>query len=127
MPSLLAASITVLPCGTCTALPSTSRFSIGLRVVRHDALPVVDVVLELAAKMLDEALDGEGRRVPERTDRAAGDVVGHGVQHVEVFRPALAVLDSIDHPPEPTGALAARRALATRFLEIEIRQTQQAL
>src|SRR6185437_5036416 len=29
MPSLFAASITVLPCGTCTARPSTSMFSNG--------------------------------------------------------------------------------------------------
>src|SRR6266850_4507840 len=104
MPSLLAASITVLPFGTCTALPSTSRFSIGLHVVGHDALLVVDMVLELGAKMLDEALDRQGRRVPERANRAAGDVVRDGVQHVQVFRPALAMLDSIDHPPQPTGA-----------------------
>src|SRR5512142_722297 len=99
MPSLFAASITVLPCGTCTAWPSTSMLSscgalgaapllvpaaagfdgapvlaeagvdgpppatAGFFTVpgawtasdigRDEALPVLDVVRELAAEMLD--------------------------------------------------------------------------
>src|SRR6476469_1907210 len=134
MPSLFAASMTVLPCGTCTARPSISMLSGGALIrqpcsyVRlHDAALVLDVVLELAAEMFDEALDRQRRGVAQRADRAALDVVGDGRQHVDVLGPARAVLDAIDHSPQPAGAFAARRALAARFLEIEVRQPQQAL
>src|SRR5690242_21104829 len=158
MPSLFAASSTVLPCGTCTARPSTSMLSNlgndpptlaavaaalppagaefapwgGAAVLmsdirRHEALLVRDVVLELAAEMLDEALHRQRGSVAERADRAPLDVVGDVRQHVEVLGPAVAVLDAIDHAPHPAGALAAGRALAARFLEVEVRQPQQAL
>src|SRR5690242_14295197 len=151
MPSLFAASITVLPCGTCTARPSTSMFSIGRDpptlaafaaalppagaefapwdgpaaltsdIGRHDALLVRDVMLELTAEMLDETLHGQRGSVAERANRAPLHVVGDGRQHVEVFTAPGAVLDAVDHPPQPPGAFAARRALAARFLVIEVR------
>src|SRR3954470_16620878 len=115
MPSLFAASMTVLPCGTCTARPSISMLSGGGELIRrphwsiagvidtrasaspssrgvdpfgpwlcpprsyvrinHAAL-VLDVVLELAAEMLDEAFHRQCRVIAERTDRAALDVLG---------------------------------------------------
>ena len=50
MPSLLAASITMLPSGTSTFLPSISSSTMPwLDVVRHEATPVLDVMLELVA------------------------------------------------------------------------------
>src|SRR5487761_2440431 len=135
MPSLFAASMTVLPWGTSTALPSISMFSIECScpriaqpsdVGRNDALPVPDVVLEFAAKMLDEALHRQRRRVAQRADRPAGDVVGDRGQHVEVLRATLAVLDPVDHPPHPARSFAAGRALPAGFLVVEIGQAQQA-
>src|SRR5512143_1398569 len=128
MPSLFAASMTVLPCGTCTARPSTSMFSNAAgalircaapkpapsrsrsQVLRHEAFLVLDVVRELAAEMLDEALHGHRGRIAERADRAAHDVVGDVRQHVEVLGSPGALLDPVHHPPQPAGALAARRA-----------------
>src|SRR5262252_3653241 len=164
MPSLFAASITVLPAGTCTARPSISRltsgavmgwrsprprllplrragggsnsrvgearwyaYACGSDVWRHDALLVLDVMLELAAEVLDETLDRQRRGVAERTDRAPLDVVGNRVEHVEVLATPGAMLDAVDHPPQPSGALAARRALPAGFLEVEVREAQQAL
>src|SRR5436190_5973391 len=124
MPSLFAASITVPPLRTCTALPSISRFNMRngrLFVRRDDTRLVIDVILEFRPKMLDEALHRQRRGVAERTNRPTLDVIRDGGQHVEVFLATFAVLDSIDHPPEPAGAFAAWRALATRFLEVEIR------
>src|SRR5690242_366164 len=101
MPSLFAASITVLPCGTCTARPSTSMFSIFVSDIRGDeTLLVLDVVLELAAEMLDEALHGQRRGIAERADRAALDVVGNVGQQIEILGPAVAVLDAVHHPPQ---------------------------
>src|SRR6202162_2406091 len=126
MSSLCAASITVLPLGTATALPSTSRFNILVSdIARDQTLLVIDVVLELAAKMLDEALDRQRCGIAQRANGAAGDVVGHGEQQVEVFVPALPVLDAVDHAPQPSGSLPAWRALAAGLLEIEIREAQE--
>src|SRR4029450_9708480 len=102
--------MTVLPLLTCTGLPSTSRFTIaicGSHVVRHQASLVVDVILELVAKVLDEAFHRQRRGVAERADRAPGDVVRHRHQYVEVLVPPLAVLDAIDHAPQPSRAFAA--------------------
>src|SRR6185312_4290494 len=122
MPSLFAASITVLPCGTCTARPSTSMLSNGCDpptlaafaaalppegaefwpwdvpamlifsdIRPHEALLVRDVMLELAAKMLDEAFHRQRRGVAERADRAPLHVVGDRRQHVEIVEAAGAV------------------------------------
>src|SRR5512144_1089623 len=106
MSSSRAASITVLPLGTWTGLPSTSRFSMrcALHVGRDDARPVVDVMLELGAEVLDEALHRQRGGVAQRADGAPGDVVGDVVQHVEVRARALAVLDPVHHAVEPAGA-----------------------
>src|SRR6266567_1076735 len=123
MSSLCAASITVLPLGTATGLPSTSRFNILVSDIGRDqTLLVLDVVLELATKMLDEALDRQRGRVAQRADGASGDIVGHVNQQIEVFVPALTVLDAIDHAPQPSRPLPAWRALSAGFLEIEVRQ-----
>src|SRR5215470_13103541 len=128
MSSLCAASITVLPPGTCTWRPSISRLTvvlIGSDVVRHEAALVVDVVLELVAEVLDEALHRQRRGVAERADRAAGDVVRDRQQQVEVFVAPLAMLDAVDDAPQPSRAFAARGALAAGFLEVEIREPEQ--
>src|SRR5207302_10519751 len=124
MPSVFAASITVPPFRTWTALPSISRFNMRnerLFVRRDDARPVIDVMLELRPEMFDEALHRQRGGVAERTNRPALDVICDGSQHVEIFLATLAMLDSVNHSPQPSGTLAARRALAAGFLEIEIR------
>ena len=82
---------------------------------------MIDVMLELRPKMLDEALHRQRGGIAERANRSTLDVIRDGGQHIEVFLTALAVLDPVHHSPEPTGAFAARRALAARFLEVEIR------
>src|SRR5215831_10462187 len=104
MPSLCAASSTVLPGGTCTALPSISRFSIatgragppgrpkgapapwgetseasygGVSSIRiHEAALVVDVVLEFVAEVLDEALHRQRSGIAQRADSSSSDVIG---------------------------------------------------
>src|SRR5512135_1127810 len=113
MPSRLAASITVAPCATSTGLPSISSLGISGRLhhggralcagaaplrlavyALHQAALMLDVVLELAAVMLDEALHRQSRRVAQRADGAPGDVVGHVVEQCQVFGTPLAVLDA---------------------------------
>src|SRR6185295_15305574 len=107
--SRFAASITVLPGGTSTGLPSISSFSIELWLIgRHKTMLVVDVVLEFVAEVLDEALHRQRSGVAQRADGAAGDVVGHRRQQVEVLVAALPVLDAVHDAPQPAGAFAAR-------------------
>src|SRR3990172_2122210 len=137
MPSLFAASMTVAPLGTSTGRPSTSSLTGALmpdascrrplhRRLAHQAPLVADVVLELGAEVLDEALDRQCRRVPERADRPPRDVVCHLVQELQVLHPAAAGLDPVHHAVEPAGALAARRALPAGLPAIKIKKTLQA-
>src|SRR5204862_406265 len=83
MSSLWAASITVLPPGTWTGLPSTSRLIVVIGasdVVRDEALLMLDVVQELVAKVLDEALHRQLRdrgSEPQFVFARADDVARH--------------------------------------------------
>ena len=86
-----------------------------------------DVVFELAAEVLGEALHRQGGGIAERADGAAHDVVENAVEHVQVFRTALAVLDAMHDLVQPRGAFAAGRALAAGFLVVEEGETLQAL
>src|SRR5215468_3452761 len=126
MSSFCAASMMVLPLSTWTLRPSISTFTggRGSDIVRDQALLVVDVVLELVAEMLDEALHWQRRGVAQRADRPAGDVVGDVHEHVEVLASTLAALDAVDHAPQPSRPFAARRALAAGLGEVEIRQPE---
>src|SRR5581483_4910517 len=119
MPSLFAASITMLFSGTSTGLPSISRW-----IMRSldQAFPVLDVMPEFVVEMLDEGAYRHRRGVAQRADGAALDVVRHRIERVQIVGPALAVLDAMDHAIQPAGAFAAGRALAAGFLEIEIGQ-----
>src|SRR5215471_1398105 len=130
MPSWFAASMTVLPFGTCTARPSISMFSMSCGrsdVLGNNALLVMDVMLEFAPEVLDEAFHGERRRIAERADRPALDVVRDGIQKIEILEASLAILDALHHAIQPARALTARRALPARLLEVEIREPHQAL
>src|SRR6185436_16081636 len=123
MPSLFAASMMVLLSGTSTGRPSTSRCAI--RLASYQALLLIDVVLEFFAEVLGKALHWQRGGVAQRADGAPGDVVGHRVKRFQILGPALTVLDAVDHGVKPAGDLAARRALPTGLLEVEIRQSLQ--
>src|SRR4051812_33654958 len=129
----------VLLSGTSTARPSISSFAMCVKSMccgnqgqllrricfLHHAISVVDVIFKLIAKMLDETLDRKRGGIAKRADRTTGDVIGDGIQLVEVFRTALPMLDPVDHAVQPAGAFTAGCTLSTRFLEIEIRQAQE--
>src|SRR5207247_2359259 len=80
-------------------------------VVGNETALVIDVVLELVAEMLDEALHRQRRGVAERADGSSRDVVRDRCQQLEIAVTALAVLDAVQTPPQPSGALPAGRAL----------------
>src|SRR3954452_22605724 len=94
----------------------------GFDFTGDEAPLVLNVVHELVAEMLEEALHRQRRSIAERADGASGDVVGDVVEKREVFHAPLAVLDAVHHAIEPARALAARGALAAGLLEIEVRQ-----
>src|SRR4030095_11826066 len=99
MPSECAASITDVPCATCTGLPSIAMFSSGRAsgIGWHQTVLVIDVILEFVAEILDEALHRQRGGIAQRADRAPRDVVGNRVQRIQVFVAALPPLDPI-HP-----------------------------
>src|SRR5947207_1901527 len=109
----------MLPSATSTFLPSSSIsiivVSSGSDLLRRAADLgglVLDEVDELVAEVLDHRAHRHRRCVAERADGAALDVVGDGVQQFDVFHPALALRDAVDHAPQPAGAFATGRALA---------------
>src|SRR5277367_3456777 len=105
VPVLLAASITMLPSRTSIFLPSRviSIIAWRLDVVRHNAALVLDVMQEFVVVVLDEGAHRHGRRVAQRADGAALDVVGHRIEQIEVLKTALTVLDAVDHAIQPAG------------------------
>src|SRR6185503_15151746 len=89
---------------------------------RQRAAPFLDVRLVLVAEMLQRRQHRRHRRVAERAQRLAGDVVRDALQHVEVAHLPLAALDAAQDLVEPVGALAAGRALAARLVAVEVQQ-----
>src|SRR3569833_2486204 len=116
----------VSPLSTCSVRPSISILSVAIVKFRSDhASLVFDVVLELAAKVFEEALHRHRRRVAQGADGMATDAPCHAIEQFQVFGPTLAVFDAVDLLVYPAGSFAARRALAAGFLEVEIGQSFQ--
>src|SRR5262245_38525485 len=80
----------------------------------------VDALLDHVAEMPDQALDGPSGRVAERADGMALDLIADIEQHIDLGLLGLALGHAFEHAPHPTGALAARRALAAGFILVEI-------
>ena len=95
-----------------------------LNIRRHQAMLVIDVILELVAVVLHKRTHRHCGRVSKRTNCAALNVVSDRVQHVKIFITTFAVFDAIDHAPEPARAFTTRGALTARFFVIKIRQAQ---
>src|SRR5690242_5555838 len=113
MPSRSAAWMIISPLRALAGLPSISMLTRSSDMCSLDsggrasgtgpdeAAAVVDVVLELLAVVLDEALYRPGGGVAEGADGVAFYLLGDVHQHVQVFLPALAVLDALDHAVHP--------------------------
>src|SRR3546814_10286298 len=86
-----------------------------------DVCPSVLRVLERVPVMSQEALHRPRRGLDESADGVAFDLPGRGAQHLQVVDLRVAVDDAGQHAVHPAGALAARRALAAAFLEVEAR------
>src|ERR1700761_1733448 len=135
MPAGSVACMIIWPFLACTGMPLTSMLTISsamsLGSLRRQALTgpgsaidqgaalVLDHVLELVAKMLDEALHRPRRGIAECADGVPLDAVRHIDQQGHVLGAALAVDDPAQHAIHPAGALAARRALAAGLGHVE--------
>src|SRR5262245_59872307 len=91
-------------------------------LARERAAPLRDVRLVLVAEVLEARLDRADGSVGERTERLEQDVPTELVQERQVLLATVALLDPPEHATHPPRALAARRALATRLVRIELHQ-----
>src|SRR5262245_49377811 len=88
------------------------------------ALPiVVDAVLDLRTEVPDQALDRPRSSITKRADRVAFHLRSDVEQRVDFRGLALALRHALEHAPHPAGAFAARRALATALVLVEVRDT----
>src|SRR5436190_24378369 len=81
----------------------------------------VDVLLELAAELVDVAGHRDRGRLAERAEALAVDAVAHVEQQVELVLLRLAGFEAAQDLRHPARSLAARRALAARLVLVELR------
>src|SRR5579863_4912323 len=92
------------------------------KLLRDDAAAaMVDHVLELVPVVLEEALYRPRRRIAERTDGVALDVVGDVDEEGKLLAPCLAGEHPLQQPVHPARALAAGSALAAGLRHVEAR------
>src|SRR5215469_13913712 len=135
MPRISAARITRVPLGTVISNPSMVTVTVWVVVCTVIELPIrpqrggrrverAAAFLLVLDDLVAEVLDGGGNRhrhgVAERAERAADDVVADVEDRFQVFVGALALLDPLDRPHHPVGALPARCALAAGLVLVEL-------
>src|SRR5437868_2010408 len=79
-----------------------------------------DVGLELVAELVDVARDRDRGGLAQRAEALAVDPVAHVEEEVELVLLRLARLESAQDLRHPARSLAARRALATRLVLVEL-------
>src|SRR5215831_13456171 len=140
MPIISAARITRVPLGTAISNPSmvtltesvvvctviTKSPGPGGRGGRVEGAAAFLLMLhDLVPEVLDRGGNRRGHGVTERAECPADDVLADVEQLVQVLLGALAVLDPLDHPHHPVGALPARRALPARLVLVELRPAER--
>src|SRR5215470_6512518 len=131
MPTLRAASSTVLPEGTRMGLPSIVSSMVPIvwvtliaRSPGHRAhvgrtLPVDDVGLDLVGEMLDDRRDRRRSDLAQPADRRLAHSVGKLGDEVEVLTAPAARRDAHEELRQLDGPQPARHALAARFVPVE--------
>src|SRR5271166_1623063 len=79
-----------------------------------------DVGDVLVAEVLDRRHHRAGRAIAQRAERLSEDGVGDVQQLVEILSGALAGFQALVDLAEPEGAFPAGRALAARFVSVEV-------
>src|SRR5438552_14256456 len=105
-------------------------WSIGFKSKHYSSTPLLhsynapflrDVFFELVAVFFNECRRGHRRRVTKRTDRVAHDVTADVENQLEVSSFPFTVLNAVKNLFHPVAPLAARSALAARFVSVEAR------
>lgn len=84
----------------------------------------VDAVLHLVAELPDQALDGPGSGVSQRTDCVSFDLEGQLLEHVDLCKVSVAQFDALQHVHHPASALTTRRALPATLVLVELGESQ---
>ena len=71
-------------------------------------------------EFFDNTLHRPCRRVAQRADGVAFDLLGDFQQHVDLALVGATLDHAAQHAPHPAGALAARRALAAALVLVEV-------
>src|SRR5215470_6234245 len=116
-PILSWARCSIVVMGAAPTLLRRHLYRFGVRV----CAVIVDAPLDLMAEMADQALHGPSRALAERADGMALDLGRDLHQHVDLALVRAAFRHAAEHPPHPTHALAAGRALAAALVLVEIR------
>ncbi len=101
------------------------RSGLGFTVAEGTA-PLLDVLDEFVLVLGDEAFDRHRKAVGQHADRVALHVGGDADQPVQVGHLAAPGLQIDKQLLDPSGALAAGRALAAGFMMVEVRDGPQA-
>src|SRR5205085_11524082 len=86
-----------------------------------------NVLLVLAAEVLDRGVDRRDRAVGERAERLEQDVAADVGEERDVLLAALTLLHSLEHLRHPPRALATRGALAAGLVRVELDHAQDRL
>src|SRR5450631_3303848 len=114
----------ILTVSSAMGLSRDGRPAVQLRGALHErATPVLDHVLKLGPKMLQEALHRPRRGIAERANGVPFDAIRHVEQQAQVLASALAGDNAFQHPIQPACPFTARRALSAGLRHIEARQT----
>src|SRR5882672_8992827 len=92
MPTVLQASISSIPAGAATGLPSTVMFTSGIWLDHHrfgglfkGARLAVQMVFKFFAELFDERHGRHGCCIAQRTKRSSQHVLGKVIHVVDVF------------------------------------------
>src|SRR6202521_49703 len=124
MPTVLAASTISVAAGTVTLCPSMVRLMSGMCKRLADVAGVPEgVVLVLLAEVAESRVDDPARGVAEPAQAAAVlEAVRDALEDAQLELRALVGQDALVGPHRPVAADAARRALATGLVRIELEQ-----
>lgn len=80
----------------------------------------VDSVLHLPAEVLDETLHRPGGSITESADSVTFNLEGKLLQHVDLSKVSITLLDTVEQVDHPACTLTARSALSTAFVLVEL-------
>src|SRR5688572_12204540 len=122
MPTRLAASISSVPAGACTARPSMVKFTeSGIKCYQfsHRGGNSAQFSFKLIAELLDDRDSGQRGGIPKRTEGSAEHVLREFANKIDIGGDADPRVESSKHFLEPERAFAAWNTPSATFVLIE--------